>query len=165
MRVPSIASTAITLMASALLASTAITPAHAQEDVSQAVQWNWQLVPADAKPGTEAELVLVARLAPRWIVYSSDFKVDIGPLPTRLKRSAKSQVELIEPLRSVGAKRKRDESLNIEYGYFSERAELRQKVRVPQDGSRVAATLNGQACYEADGTCHLFRQEITVAAR
>jgi len=142
-----------TLALLALIASTAV----AQEDVSQAVQWNWQLVPADARPGSEAELVLVAKLAPQWIVYSSDFKAEFGPLPTRLKRPSSSQLELIESLRSVGAKRKKDPSLNAEYGYFSERAELRQKVRLPQDGSPLQATLNGQACYEADGTCHLFR--------
>lgn len=153
------------LPALALLALMATTPLLAQEDVSQAVQWNWQLVPADARPGSEAELVLVAKLAPQWIVYSSDFKAEMGPLPTRLKRPAKSQLELIESLRSVGAKRKTDASINVEYGYFSERAELRQKVRLPQDGSPLQATLNGQACYEADGTCHLFRQDISIAAR
>jgi thiol:disulfide interchange protein DsbD len=153
------------LLALALLALTAAVPVGAQEDVREAVQWNWQLVPADAKPGSEAELVLVARLAPKWIVYSSDFKSGLGPLPARLKRPANSQLELIEPLRSIGARRKKDPSFDGEYGYFSERAELRQRVRLPQDGSRLQATLNGQACYEADGTCHLFRQDITIAAR
>ena len=153
------------LSAVALLALIAIAPARAQEEVSQAVSWNWQLVPADAAPGSEAELVLVAKVAPQWIVYSSDFQAEFGPLPVRLKRPANSQIEFIESLRSVGAKRKKDESLNAEYGYFSERAELRQKLRLPRDGSPLQVTLNGQACYEVDGTCHLFRQAITVAAR
>jgi len=153
------------LLAIALLALISTIPVGAQEEVSQAVQWNWQLVPADAKPGSEAELVLVAKLAPKWIVYSSDFKAEIGPLPVRLKRPQTSSTELVDSLVSVGAKRKQDPDLKIEYGYFSEHAELRQKVKVPQDGSPVQATLSGQACYEADGTCHLFRQDVTIAAR
>ena len=152
------------LLAITLLALLATVPVGAQEDISQAVSWNWQLVPADAKPGSEAELVLVAKLAPKWIVYSSDFKAELGPLPVRLKRPKASSTELVDSLRSVGARRKHDPDFNAEYGYFSERAELRQKVRVPVDGSPVQATLSGQACYEADGSCHLFRQDITVAA-
>ena len=153
------------LLAIALLALIATVPVGAEEEVSQAVQWNWQLVPADAKPGSEAELVLVAKLAPQWIVYSSDFKAEIGPLPVRLKRPKTSSTELVDSLVSVGAKRKQDTDLKIEYGYFSEHAELRQKVKVPKDGSPVQTTLSGQACYEADGTCHLFRQDVTIAAR
>ncbi len=152
------------LLAIALLALMSTVPLGAHEDVSQAVQWNWQLVPADAKPGSEAELVLVARLAPQWIVYSSDFKAEIGPLPVRLKRPKTSATEFVDSLVSVGARRKHDAELNAEYGYFSERAELRQKVKVPKDGSPVQATLSGQACYEADGTCHLFRQDITIVS-
>jgi thiol:disulfide interchange protein DsbD len=153
------------LLALALLAMTAAVPVGAQDDVGQAVQWHWQLLPADARPGSEAELVLVARLAPRWIVYSSDFKSGLGPLPVRLKRPANSQLEFLEPLRSIDARRKKDPSFDGEFGYFSERAELRQRVRLPRDGSPLQATLNGQACYEADGTCHLFKQDITIAAR
>jgi hypothetical protein len=66
-------------------------------------------------------------------------------------------------LRSVGAHRKasKDSAWNAEYGYFSERAELRQKLTVPADGL-LEVTLNGQACHETDGTCHLFRQDIRI---
>ncbi len=118
---------------------------------------------ADTKPGTEAELVLVATLAPHWVVYSSDFEAGVGPLPARLKKKAQSTLQLTAPLRSVGAHRKdkKDSAWNAEYGYFSERAELRQKLTVPADG-RLEVTLNGQACYETDGTCHLFRQDIRI---
>jgi len=151
------------LLAIALLALISAIPVGAEEDASRAVQWSWQLVPADARPGTEAELVLVARIAPQWVVYSSDFAAGLGPLPTRLK--TQSPLQLTEPLRSVGAHRKQDEQLKVEYGYFAERAELRQRLRLPADGSPVEATLVGQACYEANGTCHLIRQDLSVASR
>ena len=74
--------------------------------------------------------------------------------------------QLTNALRSVGAHRKdkKDSAWNAEYGYFSERAELRQKVKLPADGSPVEVTLTGQACYEADGTCHLIRQDIRIVS-
>ncbi len=153
------------LLAVALLALIAAIPVGAEEDASQAVQWSWQLVPGDARPGDEAELVLVARLAPQWVVYSSDFVAEIGPQPTRLRKKAQSSLQLIEPLRSVGAHRRQDGELKLEYGYFAERAELRQRLRLPADGSPVEATLLGQACHEANGTCHLIRQDIRIAGQ
>ena len=150
-------------LAIALLALISTIPVGAEEDAATAVQWSWQLLPRDAKPGGEAELVLVARIAPQWVVYSSDFQAELGPQPTRLKKKPQSGLQLTEPLRSIGAHRKKDADLNVEYGYFAERAELRQRLRLPGDGSPVELTLNGQACYEANGTCHLIRQDVRIA--
>jgi hypothetical protein len=153
------------LVLAALLAMLSSLPAGAEEDPSRAIQWSWKLQPEDARPGGEAELVLVATLAPHWVVYSSDFPRGVGPLPAKLRKSTDSAVELLDALRSVGAARKRDESSNAEYGYFAARAELRQRVRLPADGSPIEVTLSGQACHETDGTCHLIREDIRVAAR
>lgn len=154
------------LFAIALLALLAAIPVGAEEDPARAVQWSWQLLPQDAAPGSEAELVLVATLAPHWVVYSSDFPGGFGPLPTKLKKKAQSATQLNDSLRSVGAHRKdkKDSAWNAEYGYFSARAELRQKLTLPSDGSPVEVTLTGQACHESDGTCHLLRQDIRIPA-
>jgi hypothetical protein len=153
------------VFAVALLALISTIPVGAEEDPARAVQWSWSLQPADAKPGSEAELVLVAALAPHWVVYSSDFKAEFGPLPARLKKKPQSSVLLVDGLRSISASRKKDESLNIEYGYFAGRAELRQRLKLPEDGSPAELTLDGQACNESDGTCHLIRQDIRVGAQ
>ena len=134
----------------------------AEDDAPQALRWSWRLEPADAAPGSDAELVILATLAPDWVLYSSDFTAPIGPRPARLVAVAGNPLDFLGPLRSIDAKRKRDASLDLEYGYFSERAELRQRVRVPADGN-VATILRGQACHEADGTCHLIRQDISIA--
>lgn len=150
------------LLSLAVLALVAAIPVGAEDTAAEAVKWSWQVVPEDARPGDEAELVLSASIAPQWVVYSSDFKAELGPQPTRLKTRPQAAVELIDGLRSVGAERKKDQELNIEYGYFSGRAELRQRVRLPADGSPVEALLVGQACHEADGTCHLIRQDVRV---
>jgi hypothetical protein len=154
------------VFAVALLALISAIPVGAEEDPARAVQWSWTLQPADAKPGSEAELVLVAELASHWVVYSSDFKAEFGPLPARLKKKKpQSTALLVDGLRSISASRKKDESLNIEYGYFAGRAELRQRLKLPADGSPAELTLNGQACNESDGTCHLIRQDIRVGAQ
>lgn len=153
------------VLAVALLAMLSTIEVSAEEDPARAIQWSWTLQPADAAPGSEAELVLVGELAPQWVVYSSDFKSGIGPLPARLKRKPQTSLQLLDSLQSVGASRKTDEASNGEYGYFSKRAEFRQRLTVPADGSPIELTLNGQACYEANGTCHLIRQEIRVSAR
>ena len=153
------------VLAVALLALISTIPVCAEEDPNRAIQWTWTLQPTDAAPGSEAELVLVAALAPHWVVYSSDFKAEIGPLPARLKKKPQSSVQLVDGLRSISASRKKDEGLNVEYGYFAGRAELRQRIRLPADGSPAELTLNGQACNETDGTCHLIRQDISVSSR
>lgn len=139
-------------------------PVPAEDDPAQAVSWSWRLEPANAGPGTEAELVVTGKLAPEWVVYSSDFEAQFGPQPVRLvaPRDA-TPGTLIGPLRSIDGKRKHDKTFDIDVGYFSDEAELRQRVRVPADGAPIVATLRGQACHEADGTCHLLREEIRVS--
>ena len=142
------------------------TSSHAQEDAGRAVRWSFRLEPADAAPGNEADLILTATLAPHWVLYSSDFKAELGPQPVRLVAARNTAAStLLGPLRSIDARRKRDATFDVEYGYFADHAELRQRVRLPADGTGLAATLRGQACHEADGTCHLIREEIRIAAR
>jgi hypothetical protein len=152
-----------------LLALFSAAPVFAEDtampaEPATAIQWSWALQPADAPAGSDAELVLVAQIAPHWVIYSSDFAAGIGPRPARLKKATGSSLELVDSLRSVGASRKKDETSKEEYGYFSQRAELRQRLKVPADGSPVAVTFNGQACNETDGTCHLIRQDIRITA-
>lgn len=151
------------LLAVIVLALVSTIPVGA-EDAATAVQWSWRLQPLDAEPGAEADLVLVASIAPRWVVYSSDLKAGIGPLPAKLRKKPQSTVQFVDNLRSIGASRKQDTNWNAEISYFAGRAELRQRLKLPADGSPIEVILSGQACYEADGTCHLLRQDISVAS-
>jgi hypothetical protein len=148
------------VLALALLSAISAIPVGAEEDPSRAIKWSWTLEPRT--PGADAELVLVADLAPHWVVYSSDFAPGVGPLPARLRKKPQSTLQLVDALRSVGASRKTDAASNGEYGYFSKHLELRQRLKLPADGSPVEITLTGQACYETDGTCHLIRQDIRI---
>src|SRR6188768_1501838 len=95
------------VFAVALLALISTIPVGAEEDPARAIRWSWTLQPADAAPGSEAELVLVAQLAPHWVVYSSDFQADFGPLPTRLRKKPQRAVQLLAGFGSVNAAARR----------------------------------------------------------
>ena len=152
------------LLAIAVLALVSTVPVSAEDDPARAIQWNWSLQPENAAAGSEAELVVVATVAPHWVVYSSDFPSGVGPLPAKIRRKPQSSLELVDSLKSVGAARGTDETSKAQYGYFSERAELRQRLKVPADGA-LELTLSAQACNKTDGTCHLIRQDIRIPAR
>jgi hypothetical protein len=153
------------LLALSILALVSTVPVAAEDDPARAIRWNWSLQPENAPPGSEAELVVVATVAPHWVVYSSDFPAGLGPLPARIKRKPQSSLELVDALKSVGAARGKDETSSAEYGYFEQRAELRQRLRLPAAGAPVELTLSAQACNKTDGTCHLIRQDIRIPAR
>jgi hypothetical protein len=153
---------ALAWLSAALGLTGAFAHGQAHAPLEQSVRWSWQLLPG---PAGEAELVVTAELAPDWVVYSSDFKADVGPQPVRLALAPGNGSSLLGPLRSIDAKRKHDRAFDAELGYFSQRVELRQRVRLPPDGGPLVAVLRGQACYEADGTCHLIRQDIRIASR
>lgn len=130
-----------------------------------ALKWNVRLEPAAPAVGQTAELVLTAELPEHAIVYSSDFEADLGPQPTRLTWTAPRGWEPVGALRSVAAKRKRDRTWDVEFGYFQGRAELRQMVRVTAADFSLEGAVAGQLCDEKDGTCTLFEQPVKLNAR
>jgi len=124
--------------------------------------WHGQLAPASPRPGDTAELIVAAELPPHALVYSSDFKSDIGPQPTVLDLAGSEGIELIGPVRSVEAKRKHDKTWDIELGYFEARAELRQTVRIVRPDFVLRGKVAGQLCDEKEGTCTLFTERLSV---
>lgn len=128
-------------------------------------RWAFALsIPAPAV-GDEIEIVLSAKLAPGWSLYASDFQAEIGPQPARLILAPSEAFAMVGPLRSVGAKRKRDLTWDIDLGYFEEHAEFRQKIRVLRPGLVVAGKIKGQLCSAADGTCELVDESFSVSSR
>jgi thiol:disulfide interchange protein DsbD len=148
----------------ALLAGPAAGLAQAGDDVGQALSWQWRIEPVDARAGDTAELVFAVDLAADWILYSSDFVAPIGPQPVRFSFDPTAGIELLGAVDSVRPRRRTDPSWGFEYGYFAGRGEFRQRVRLLRGGTRVQGTIRGQACYEKDGSCHLFRQAFAIDA-
>ena len=142
------------------LLCTRVTLARAAEE--PALAWHARLSTAAPAAGDTVELVVTADLAPHALVYSSDFKSDIGPQPTTLDLAGSEGLEAVGPVRSIAAKRKTDKTWDIELGYFETRAELRQTVRIVRPDFVLRGRIAGQLCDEREGTCTLFSESIVV---
>ncbi len=132
--------------------------AAAQE--SKTTQWSVAFSKPAAAVGEEIEVIITARIAPHWIVYSSDFKAEIGPQPTQFLFDATDTFRPLGEITSVNPKRKKDKTWDTEFGYFEERAEFRQKIKVLKAGAVVTGRIKGQLCNERDGTCTLFDEKF-----
>ncbi|MEJ1964130.1 MAG: protein-disulfide reductase DsbD domain-containing protein [Gammaproteobacteria bacterium] len=154
-----------TLLARALLialAGMAVPASHAADEDVQPLRWHVTIVPAQAKPGDEVEVVFTADIAPGWILYSSDFKVELGPLPAKFTFDANPALELAGPIQALKAHRKKDRTLGGEYSYFEAHAEFRQKARLVSPAKSVSGLINGQTCFEKSGLCELFREKFSA---
>ncbi|HYD83843.1 MAG TPA: protein-disulfide reductase DsbD domain-containing protein, partial [Opitutus sp.] len=97
-------------------------------------------------------------------LYSSDFKADIGPLPTAFTFEPSSGAAPVGEVRAINPKRKKDRTWDTEFTYFENTAEFRQPLRVAKSGFTLRGTIKGQLCNERDGTCSLFEQPLEITA-
>ncbi len=128
----------------------------------QTLRWHVEVVPAQAKPGDEVEVVFTADIGTGWILYSSDFEVEIGPRPAKFTFDADPALSLIGPVRAIDSRRKKDATLGTEYAYFASRAEFRQKAKLLSPLKTVSGRIDAQTCYEASGLCELFREKFST---
>ncbi len=124
----------------------------------QTLRWHVAVVPAQAKPGDEVEVVFTAEIGAGWILYSSDFNVEIGPRPAKFTFDASPSLSLVGAVRAIDSKRKNDQTFGSEYSYFSTRAEFRQKARLIAPLTAVSGRIDAQTCFEESGLCELFRE-------
>ncbi|HVQ12904.1 MAG TPA: hypothetical protein VMS40_04910 [Vicinamibacterales bacterium] len=128
----------------------------------RAVRWHVTLVPSQAKPGDDVEVVFVADIPSGWIVYSSDFSLEIGPLPAKFIFDANPSIELVGPIAPIGPQRKTDPKIGT-YSFFVTHAEFRQKARVLAPLTPVSGRISGQKCFEESGLCELFRETFSAS--
>lgn len=147
-------SSRIKMRALLVLMALAAVPAGAAE-----LQWSWRVEAASAD---EVELVFVAQIPAGWILYSSDFKADLGPRPAQFTFGPAEVIELRGPVQAVSSQKAQDRTWKTDYTYFAKRAEFRQKAKPLQAGATVEARVEGQTCHEADGLCELFRESFSV---
>lgn len=149
----------------ALLLLLTVTSVVLAQTKKAAATWTFALSKPSPVAGDEVEIVLSAKLAPGWSLYASDFQAEIGPQPTRVVLTPNDAFSPVGSLRSVGAKRKRDRTWDLDLGYFEERAGLRQTIRVLRPGLVIAGEIRGQLCSGSDGTCELMTERFSVSAR
>ena len=120
---------------------------HAQ--IADPVTW---IFTTENVNGEEAELVFKADIEPPWHLYSA-FLPEGGPIATTPWFNESDQYELVGKVIEVTkAKKKFDEGFQMEVGTISNRAELRQKIRLTGSGP---ATITGEIEFQVcdDATC------------
>jgi len=126
------------------------------------IQWKFTLSNTKVKAGQEADVIISAQIIGNWYLYSSDFKADIGPLPTELKFDNDESYQLVGALQPVGAKKKKDKTWDTEFTYFDGKAVFKQKIKLLKNTYKIAGTIQGQLCSETEGLCVPFKRSFAV---
>lgn len=132
------------------------------QDLQNLSKWEVKVSKPAAKVGEEVEVVFSAAIDKNWKLYSSDFKGDIGPLPTEFVFADADTYKLVGDIRPVKPLKAVDKTWDKAYTYFVDKAEFRQKVKVIKPGFRISGTIKGLLCSNADGLCVPFKESFEV---
>ena len=124
--------------------------------------WEVRFSKSDAKPGEQVEVVFSANIDKNWKLYSSDFKGDIGPLPTEFAFKPDKAYQLVGDIRPVKPLRAVDPTWDKAYTYFTDKAEFRQTIKVAKARGKVSGTIKGLLCSSEDGLCVPFKESFEV---
>ncbi len=116
-------------------------------------------VPSDKlEAGDELDLVFTARLDKEWLLYSSDFRGDVGPQPTAIYFEPDDSFETVGEVTPVAPKRKKDRVWETDVSYFTQKAEFRQHIRLLKPEYHITGVIKGQLCSEKNGVCVPFER-------
>jgi Thiol:disulfide interchange protein DsbD, N-terminal len=127
------------------------------------LRWYVNVVPAQGAPADVVDVVFTADIASGWILYSSDFEVEIGPRPAKITFDPNPSLTRLGAIVAPGSQRKKDHTFGTEYSYFSGRAEFRQRVRLLAPLKAVSGRIDGQTCFEESGLCELFHESFSAS--
>ncbi len=129
------------------------------KDISK---WKVTVSNAAATSGQEVEVIFSADIDENWKLYSSDFKGDIGPLPTKFAFERNEAYKLVGEITPVKPKKTVDPTWDVAYTYFTEKAEFRQKIKLVKKDYIVKGTIKGLLCSSKDGICVPFEEFFQV---
>lgn len=132
------------------------------QDLKDISRWKVSLSNTGAKPGEQVEVVFSADIDKNWKLYSSDFKGDIGPLPTEFVFNPNSAYQLVGDIQAVKPLKAVDPTWDKPYTYFVDKAEFRQTIKLAKAGGKVSGTIKGLLCSNADGLCVPFKESFEV---
>ena len=146
-----------------LLIAAALSGAAGAADPGEpTLRWHVNVVPAPGAPADVVEVVFTADIASGWILYSSDFNVEIGPRPAKFTFDANPSLTPLGVVAAPGSQRKKDHTFGTEYSYFSRRAEFRQRVHLLAPVKALSGRIDGQTCFEESGLCELFHESFAA---
>jgi hypothetical protein len=134
---------------------------YAQES-KDITKWHVSVSDKNAKAGDEVELIFSAQIGKDWKLYSSDFKNDIGPLPTEFDIDTSDSFGIIGEVSAINPKKTVDPTWDVAYTYFLEKGEFRQKIKVNNTGYVVKGTIKGLLCSSVDGLCIPFQESFQI---
>ncbi|WP_221391476.1 protein-disulfide reductase DsbD domain-containing protein [Dyadobacter sp. NIV53] len=132
------------------------------QDAGEISKWDISVSNKEAKAGEEIELVFLASIDKNWKLYSSDFRNDIGPLPTEFRFAETDGYNLVGKIEPVKPKKTVDPTWDVAYTYFLEKAEFRQKIKLTRKDFIVKGTIKGLLCSNEDGICIPFQKSFQV---
>ena len=119
-------------------------------------------IPNTGKVGQEVDVVFSATIDQDWKLYSSDFKGDIGPLPTEFQFEDIKGYQLVGNITAIDPLKTIDPTWDVAYTYFLGKAEFRQKIKVVKQNTAVKGTIKGLLCNNKDGICVPFQETFQV---
>jgi len=132
------------------------------QDLKDISRWKVSFSKSEAKPGEQVEVIFSADIDKNWKLYSSDFKGDIGPLPTEFAFNSNHTYKLIGEVRPVKPLKAVDPTWDKAYTYFTDKAEFRQTIKLAKAGGKVSGTIKGLLCSNVDGLCVPFKESFEV---
>jgi thiol:disulfide interchange protein len=134
----------ITLLLSRLAGAQVLAPTHLSTALSQ----------PKAAVGTEIELIINARIDPKWHLYATDFSDDVGPTVFTLKFQPSPAYELVGKPVSIKSHHIEDPVFKGEVAYWENTGQIRQRIKVLQPGAlTIKADADYQSCTDVDGKC------------
>lgn len=134
----------ITLLLSGLASAQVLTPTHLSTALSQ----------PKAAVGTELELIINAKIDPKWHLYATDFSDEVGPTVFTLKFQPSPAYELVGKPVSVKSHHAEDPIFKGEVAYWENTGQIRQRIKVLQPGAlSIKAAAEYQSCTDVDGKC------------
>ena len=109
---------------------------------------------------TDSSVVFNVEIEKGWLLYSSDFDPNLGPLITTFEFD--SSLFCIGSISAINSKRKFDELWGGEYTYFKNRAtfiQLFDSTKISK-GVEYSSTANFQVCNDENGRCILYTNEL-----
>ena len=134
----------ILLWLSRLAGAQVLTPTHLSTALSQ----------PKAAVGTEIELIINAKIDPKWHLYATDFSDEVGPTVFTLKFAPSPAYELVGKPVSVKSHHAEDPVFKGEVAYWENTGQIRQRIKVLQPGAlTIKADADYQSCTDVDGKC------------
>lgn len=134
---------------------------YAQLEEPENTHWRFDIARNNVKAGDVVELVFSADVNKGWALYSSDFKADIGPLPTEFIFSANDSYQLVGNVVPQNPSKKKDKAWDVDYTYFNNKAVFKQKVKILKKDFKIAGTIKGLTCSDTDGLCVPFSKAFS----